>query len=1373
MSELYPQQIDTITSLYEDTNQARTQLATEINVADGNGVTFDVTDGSNFPTNNFVVLVGSELTLISLRVGNTFTIDVRGFENTVAQTWPIGTELGNVYSAEQRDIIKRSLINQQQYLFNQKGVIQSRLINDPSTITPVYLEQYIVGPAPIGDWLGQTDNLTYWDGAAWQFIAPVNGDRVYSVGDSAIIKHEGGQWINDESIPAYSSTIAWESGDIFYESGELYQVIASIPAGVVFDPADPNLLQITGSRANTLSDWAISTYYKTDNIVIDSASGLMYRSLSEHTSPATGDLLDDNANWEQVSAKFQGDWNIQKSFRVGDMVQFGGQLYRATVAIPDNEANPSVNPNWNIISGAEFTDANFVIRNDADNTKEQKFNVSSVTTGTTRTIESADRDVDMGKLSDDYTTGANYDLGDLCIESSGIYQANIQILNAPAVLNPTDWTLISSPGIVTAPGRQAILVTNDTTVAVITQESSPILVCNNTTPITITIPDLVTNPLGNHMTVVQIGTDTVTLAGENTQVVIDGQQGTNPVLLDEDREIYDWYNVVDNGNNYVSSESSSVEFLADLQDIDDNVVTLATGMVPVYNQGINTYEIDRLSIGQLGDVTFTTPPNTGDVLTFDGVEWDALPNAGAGGSLTPYTVAATYSVGDLITFNNAIWQCKNPIASAPNDFSFNTDWRLQDGNSTDLINLTVGFTLPVVEDDRVIFIGPISDEGMLTIDVWVETLAGDHQMLTANCVFHGDFDTAEITLVNSMWSDIEIFKTLEIAGDANNVWIIGKVTGTHTLETFNARIYGLTTPTPESNFQLRNPPILAGLETVLDEVNLTQGVITSNGGVLEYLQLGDIVNITTGNWYSVFTADAPINNGFIELHFFTLGTGEQSNTLSMSGGFNNARVKSFNAAGGFFDAIRVTRDGVSNFYIEIRASATVSVNDVSFKGVMNLRTGTGNFNRLTAPIAGTTLSTEYSLSDGSVLNDLGDVTIAAPLTGDVLQYDGVEWLNSQVSGLSGAPAITDFFPNNLAVTVGDRLRVARLGVRGTFSFGAAMGASGTAAQIFLNGTFSTNGTANTQDLVMISDTLASDTFSLAQIVGDGSQMWLELVVAANTTITLFSSALHFSTQSNLGDAAYPELVQEIATTGVVVLTENVAITAIALADLSDVDDQVSILQDGMTLRYNLNDVRYDVTYPLLNDNSDVNVLGAVDDDVLTFSGAGWVPSPINYSNMKIERILDGLSVAASQQPAGTGDGNAIQIEFGPAINGPSDPVELSATGTLTFNEAGLYRLKVTLLYGRSGNAGTAELRFRAVVNGVQAGQTLAAQIPNGSVEIPYGDEAWLQIPVSGVTIAYELQRDSSGANAGGIFQALNSGSWNDCTCAAIRVERWI
>lgn len=128
MSELYPQQIDTITSLYEDTNQARTQLATEINVADGNGVTFDVTDGSNFPTNNFVVLVGSELTLISLRVGNTFTIDVRGFENTVAQTWPIGTELGNVYSAEQRDIIKRSLINQQQYLFNQKVLFNHALL---------------------------------------------------------------------------------------------------------------------------------------------------------------------------------------------------------------------------------------------------------------------------------------------------------------------------------------------------------------------------------------------------------------------------------------------------------------------------------------------------------------------------------------------------------------------------------------------------------------------------------------------------------------------------------------------------------------------------------------------------------------------------------------------------------------------------------------------------------------------------------------------------------------------------------------------------------------------------------------------------------------------------------------------------------------------------------------------------------------------------------------------------------------------------------------------------------------------------------------------------------------------------------------------
>jgi len=117
--------------------------------------------------------------------------------------------------------------------------------------------------------------------------------------------------------------------------------------------------------------------------------------------------------------------------------------------------------------------------------------------------------------------------------------------------------------------------------------------------------------------------------------------------------------------------------------------------------------------------------------------------------------------------------------------------------------------------------------------------------------------------------------------------------------------------------------------------------------------------------------------------------------------------------------------------------------------------------------------------------------------------------------------------------------------------------------------------------------------------------------------------------------------------------------------------------------------------------------------VYTSDGAGsgsWqIPPSVDPTNISINRLIDAESVAASQEPTGTGEANAIQVEFGPALNTASDKVQLLADGTLRFNQAGLYRIKITLMYGRTGGAGVSELRFRVLVAGTQAGRALQQQ----------------------------------------------------------------
>lgn len=171
------------------------------------------------------------------------------------------------------------------------------------------------------------------------------------------------------------------------------------------------------------------------------------------------------------------------------------------------------------------------------------------------------------------------------------------------------------------------------------------------------------------------------------------------------------------------------------------------------------------------------------------------------------------------------------------------------------------------------------------------------------------------------------------------------------------------------------------------------------------------------------------------------------------------------------------------------------------------------------------------------------------------------------------------------------------------------------------------------------------------------------------------------------------------------------------------------------------------------------------------AGSGlWTNALTSPEGITIERILDGVSVAASQQPSALD--TPLQIEFGPAVNTVSDPVMLSAAGQLTVNRSGTYRIKFSAAVGRTGGAGVSNIYIRVLINGVQAGQSVHTKMSSSDIYIPFSDEAWVYLP-SGTTLTYEIVRDSTGNNSGGLFTSSPTlGGWNDNPSAAIRVERW-
>ena len=170
-----------------------------------------------------------------------------------------------------------------------------------------------------------------------------------------------------------------------------------------------------------------------------------------------------------------------------------------------------------------------------------------------------------------------------------------------------------------------------------------------------------------------------------------------------------------------------------------------------------------------------------------------------------------------------------------------------------------------------------------------------------------------------------------------------------------------------------------------------------------------------------------------------------------------------------------------------------------------------------------------------------------------------------------------------------------------------------------------------------------------------------------------------------------------------------------------------------------------------------------------------IPTFNATTDIVIDRVLEAVSLAANQEPTGLGIANSIQVEFGAAQFTGTDPVMIDVNGLVTFNAAGMYRVKSVFQFGRTGASGTSELLFRLLVNGVQLGRSVGVKLGNAD-DLSYIDiDNWFNVPEN-TTLTTEIMRDNIGNNSGGIFKTEptdeGAGTWSDVPCTVLRIERW-
>jgi hypothetical protein len=141
----------------------------------------------------------------------------------------------------------------------------------------------------------------------------------------------------------------------------------------------------------------------------------------------------------------------------------------------------------------------------------------------------------------------------------------------------------------------------------------------------------------------------------------------------------------------------------------------------------------------------------------------------------------------------------------------------------------------------------------------------------------------------------------------------------------------------------------------------------------------------------------------------------------------------------------------------------------------------------------------------------------------------------------------------------------------------------------------------------------------------------------------------------------------------------------------------------------------------------------------------------------------------NQEPSGLD--SPLQVKFGAAQGTASDPVMLDALGNITFNQGGLYLFNGYANFERQGSSGGVTVTlFRALLNGVQTGPTKGVELSGTGIMFPY--ELTLPIQVSaGDVLTWEIMRDSSGINAGGLYIHTNSGPWSNVPSADVNIYK--
>lgn len=191
----YPNQLDDKNSLFEVKDLGRSSTSKPIDAVE---LEIEIDNPVNFPTGRHIVVVESEVMIISHRIDNILYVEKRGAFDTLSENHITNSKIGVVFTSAHYETLRDSIIDIQKEIWTYRKPVND-VLDDPQTIIPAENESYLVGLSPLNEFIGKENNITTWNGTSWDFISPQPAFEMYIL-NKGKYEFNGTSWVLNKDV---------------------------------------------------------------------------------------------------------------------------------------------------------------------------------------------------------------------------------------------------------------------------------------------------------------------------------------------------------------------------------------------------------------------------------------------------------------------------------------------------------------------------------------------------------------------------------------------------------------------------------------------------------------------------------------------------------------------------------------------------------------------------------------------------------------------------------------------------------------------------------------------------------------------------------------------------------------------------------------------------------------------------------------------------------------------------------------------------------------------------------------------------------------------------------------------------------------------